>query len=1025
MAFLSFYRILYDSKSIFCKIGSAVVLGWLSLAANAQQILTPTQQQRIDQLYQQLQREVVSLPISDIPCPIEAFQQEKKNEKVNLENGFKRVKWLYRNGKTACAVQLLQALRPIAQQRSTDNEHRWLLNLSQLLRATEQSDSASVILGQLVTMHPKPNIQGWIKYEQAALFRNNIQFEKALQVSNEALQLARSVNDRALENTVLSEIGKTSRDIYRQEPTKYLPFFQEALSIANALKDSSQLTIAFQNLVFVYFFDNSVDTDNALSNVEKALAYFPQHSSLYERYKLVHTFVNLIDYFPAESEKVIYLYNYLLTIAKKLKLTDDTRRIYQFLAHLLSVKKKFPTASAYLDSAMRYDSPDWEKDNFYATRAEVAQAMGDLSLANNYYQKALEEKERVYLRRNNQSMTQWETQFRTREKELQLEQQQRQQWLLWGIVALVSSLLALAIFFFLRNRKQLQLLAQQNAIIEQQSDELRSLDKAKTRFFSNITHEFRTPLTLILSPLEVLIREFPQHTNLRTIYNNAQRLLALINQLLDLSKIDAGALKPDISKGNLSSFLQLQVESFHSLAESRGINLRLISQLPPDTEAYYDADKLSKIITNLLSNALKFTPKGGEIEVKSPVAMVALPPNGGTMEIPPLGVGGLFLIISDTGIGIPPAQLASIFDRFYQVDTSVRRSFEGSGIGLSLVKELVEVLKGEIRVESEANKGTTFYLSFPVDAETWGIIPAATTPITLDYSKGETLTPFLPEKIREEFVPPSGDRELTGTQNVPILLVVEDNTDLRTYIASLFAEHYQVVTAIDGQNGLNQAFEHLPDVVITDWMMPEMDGVTMCQRLKSDTRTSHVPVLMLTAKSAIESRLEGFEGGADDYIVKPFHAIELQLKVRNWLQRQERLRQRYNQQLAQPQEVPPLPEAEGNFMERIFGIIDQHLSDNSFGVETLAEVMQLNRRTLQRKINSLTDLSPNELIRNHRLRRSLSLLKRGESIADAAFQVGFENPSYFSKCFKEVFGQRPSEIGELGGGSKNEGIENR
>jgi signal transduction histidine kinase/DNA-binding response OmpR family regulator len=1015
MAFLSFCKVLCNPKSIFCKIGLAVILGWLSLTVNAQPILTPAQQQRINQLYQQLQREVVSLPIADVPCAIEVFQQEKKSENVNLEDGFKQVKWLYRNGKTACAVQLLQALRPIAQQLSTNDQHRWLLNLSQLLRVTEQPDSASSILQQLETLHPTPTLQGWIYYEQAALFRNNIQFEKALQLSNKALQIARSVNDRVLETNVLSEIGKTSRDIYRQEPTKYLSFFQEALSVADALQDSSQLTSAYQNLVFVYFFDNSVDIDKALINFEKALAYFPQQSSLYERYKLVHTFVNMVDYFPTESEKVTYLYNHLLKTTRKLKLTDETRRVYMFLANIFHVKKNFPTASAYLDSAMRYDSPDWEKDNFYATRAKVAQAMGNLSLANEYYQKALDEKEQVYLRRNNQSMTQWETQFRTREKELELEQQQRQQWLLWGIVALVSSLLALAIFFFLRNRKQLQLLAQKNAIIEQQSEELRSLDKAKTRFFSNITHEFRTPLTLILSPLETLLKEQPQQQTFHLIYTNAHRLLSLINQLLDLSKIDAGALKPDISKGNLSSFLQLQVESFQSLAENRGIDLRLISQLPPDTEAYYDADKLSKIITNLLSNALKFTPKGGEVNVECRILNDEL---GGIKEEKSqqqkfiIRHSQFVIQISDTGIGIPPAQLTSIFDRFYQVDSSVRRSFEGSGIGLSLVKELVDVLKGEIRVESEVGKGTTFYLSFPVDAETWGMNPATTTPITLDYSEGESLTPFLPEKIREEFTPPSEDKGLAGTQNAPIVLVVEDNPDLRSYIASLFATTYQVVTATDGQEGLHQAFEHLPDVVITDWMMPEMDGVTMCQRLKNDTRTSHVPVLMLTAKSAIESRLEGFEGGADGYIVKPFHATELQLKVRNWLQRQERLRQLYTQRLAQPQETPPLPETEGDFMERIFGMIDQHLADTSFGVETLSERLQLNRRTLQRKIGSLTHLSPNELIRNHRLRRALPLLKRGDSIADVAFQVGFENPSYFSKCFKEVFGKKPSEVVE-------------
>lgn len=998
-------KITYIVTEIFCKIALTLVFTWLVVTAHAQQNYTPAQQRQLDQLYQRLQQEVLSLPIDEVPCSMAAFQQASKNKKVDTDYWLKEVKWLNRNGKTTCAFQLMQALRPITQQNTNDNQ-KWLLNLSQLLRTTGQPDSASAIIRQLEALvQPKSNLEGWVKNEQAVLFRRNIQFEKALEVANEALQLARLTSDSRLEFAVLSEIGNTSRDIYRQEPAKYLPFFKEALNAAVAIKDSLQLTKAYQSLVYVYFFDDSVDLDYALNYIEKALSYFPSHGSLYERYRLIYTFVSMINYLPSESEKVIYLYNRLLPIAQKLELPDDIRSIYIYLANTFIDQKNFPIASAYLDSAMRYDSPNWEKDNFYGLRAEVAHAMGNLSLANEYYKKALAEKERVYLRRNNQSMTQWETQFRTREKELQLEQQQRQQWLLWGIVALVSSLLALAIFFFLRNRTQLRLLAKQNAIIEQQSDELRSLDKAKTRFFSNITHEFRTPLTLILSPLEVLRKEQPQLTMLNTIYANANRLLSLINQLLDLSKLDAGALKPDISKGNLASFIQLQVESFHPLAKSREVDLQLVSQLPSDTEAYYDADKLSKIITNLLSNAFKFTPKGGEINVEYSMMNDELRGNSTAAAAAYRSSPQrrpLIIQISDSGIGIPPTQLSSIFDRFYQVDSSVRRSFEGSGIGLSLVKELVEVLKGEIRVESEVNKGTTFYLSFPVDAETWGM------------NEFSVLSEQAESKETFGFVPavPIEMEPLLENQNekVPLLLIVEDNADLRAYIGSLFNDSYQVLTATDGQDGLSKAFEYLPDVVITDWMMPEMDGVMMCQHLKNDTRTSHVPVLMLTAKSAIESRLEGFEGGADDYIVKPFHATELQLKVRNWLQRQERLRQLYKQQLAQAQETPPLPEAEGDFMERIFGVIDQHLADSSFGVDTLSDALQLNRRTLQRKINTLTALSPNELIRNHRLRRALPLLKRGESIADTAFQVGFENPSYFSKCFKEVFGKKPSDM---------------
>jgi signal transduction histidine kinase/DNA-binding response OmpR family regulator/tetratricopeptide (TPR) repeat protein len=1005
MTLLAFFKILYNTKLTIGKIWPAFVGCWLTFYAHSQTTPAPIQQKRIEQLYLRLQQEIITLPITDIPC---TFQQN--TEKIEITDGFIQVKRLYQNGKRACAIQLMQTLRSSVEN-SKDNHNQWLLNLSQFLRATGNPDSALVVLKQLqIAGQSNPNLKGWVNYEQAALFRNNIHFEEALQVAGEALQLARSTKDRRLEFMVLSEIGKISRDIYRQEPTKYLSFFKEALAVADDLKDSLHISRAYQNLVFVYFFDDSVDLEKALDYFEKALSYFPRSGSLYERYSLIYTFVNMLSYFPAESEKAIYLYTRLLPIVKKLELKEGIRTIHLYLSGAFIDKKNFPTASAYLDSAMKYDSPDWEKDNFYAIRARVAQALGNLSLSNDYYQKALAEKERVYLRRNSQSMTQWETQFRTREKELQLQQQQRQQGLLLGIVGLVSLLLAVATYSFLRNRKQLQKLALQNTIIEKQRDELRSLDKAKTRFFSNITHEFRTPLTLILSPLESLIEEFPQQKMLKTIYSNANRLLSLINQLLDLSKIDAGALKPDIRKGNLASFLQLQVESFFSLAQNQGVDLQFINRWPVDVEACYDADKLSKIITNLLSNSLKFTPKGGKVAFECRIrsdewkGIKKEKSEKDSFDICRLQ---LDIQITDTGIGIPIAQLPFIFERFYQVDSSVKRSFEGSGIGLSLVKELVEVLKGEIRVESEVGKGTTFYLRFPVDAQSWEIFPSEDRVFNVVEDKSVNEFPPLLLANSESTAIRSASND-----SAPILLVVEDNSDLRTYIADLFSDTYRIITATDGQSGLNQAFDSVPDVVITDWMMPQMDGITLCRHLKNDARTNHVPVLMLTAKSAIESRLEGFEGGADDYIVKPFHATELQLKVRNWLQRQDNLRQLYTQRLAQPQEVPPLPETEKDFMERIFNLIDEHLADVNFGVEALSERLQLNRRTLQRKIGSLTNLSPNELIRNHRLRRALPLLKQGGTIADVAFRVGFENPSYFSKCFKEVFGRRPSDIVE-------------
>lgn len=941
-----------------------------------QQLPSPSQQERISRLYARFQKKILSPQAVQVPCLTQKFGPSKALLYVLDKSSFEN---LYKNGQTNCAADLLAKARPTT---DAPTYIPWLLSLTKFLQVTQQKDSAANVLAEIERAPPtRSPWLGTFKLLKTTQFRHQIQFEKALQTANEVLQIARSSKDKQMETAVLNEIGNTSRDIYRQQPDKYLPFFQEALSTAQSLNDSALVSDTYENLVYAHFMDNSVEIDEALAHLEQALATFPSKSSLFARYRLTNTFVTFLSYLKTQPSQVIYLFNQVIAFSRQLHRPSDTRSTYQYLADHFISHAAFKQASAYLDSAQLYDSPAWEKDYFYESRAQIAKAMGNLTLANDYYKKALDEKERIYLRRNSQTMTQWETQFRTRETALQLEQERRQQWFLWGIVLLVSLLLLVASYSFWRNRQQLQQLARQNEIIEHQSQELRQLDEAKTRFFSNITHEFRTPLTLIISPLETLLKQQPQQPMLGMIHANASRLLSLINQLLDLSKIDAGALKPSISQENVSYFLRQQVEPFEVLAHERGILLEVIQKKSEETVGFIDTDKLSKILTNLLSNALKFTPKGGTVRYEWRIENQHV-----------------HLHISDSGIGIPAEQLPSIFDRFYQVDNSARRAFEGSGIGLSLVKELVGVLKGEILLESVLNQGTTFHLRFPIDAQTWGIAEhTEETAAAIPQDSMLVLEANATEIINEATQP-------------SVILIVEDNPDLRTYVASLFGHNYQIMLAIDGQEGLQQALEHIPDLIISDWMMPNMDGVTLCQHLKQDPRTSHVPVLLLTAKAAVESRLTGFEGGADDYIIKPFHATELQLKVRNWLIRQEKLRKHYTEQLQQPLETPPAPQSEGAFMERLFGVIDQHLADTSFGVDNLAEALQLNRRTLQRKVNSLTNLSPNELIRNHRLRRALPLLKQGESIADTAFKVGFETPSYFTKCFKETFGIKPSDV---------------
>ncbi len=955
---------------------------------------TVTQSARINALYGQFQQH---LQISIQPvkaCPVQALQQEIAWQSVRVTHWLEQVPVLQRNGDSLCAFLVLSALKPIVTPDQSAYRH-WLLTRIQALQQARQWQAALQASSELETgAKDDQRMRGWAICEKANALTRLIQFEKALQAGNEALTIARTVGDRQLEVEAFLVKAYTSRDIYRQVPAKYLPHMQQALTLALSLNDTTRILEAYRGLMYAHIYDESADVDTILGYLEKCLPYMQTRHDGMMWYRLAWALADALSYVPHTQSKASRLYRQLVPLARSLHRKIDQRVLYSYVASIAAGQKRYAEAATFLDSASRLDTPDWEKDHFYQEQAQVQEALGNLTLANQYYQKALAEKERVYLRRNNQSMTGWETRFRTQEKELQIAQEQtRQRWLL-GLAALLLLLFGGAILAYVRNRNQLRLLTAQKAIIEQQSRDLQRLDEAKTRFFSNITHEFRTPLTLILSPLESLVDQLPQYPMLKTIQSNANRLLGFINQLLDLSKLDAGMIQPERTQGNLAAFLVQQEDSFRALADHRQVHLSFTT-LPPDTDVIFDADKLGKILVNLISNALKFTPAGGEVHVSTE-----------------LNERELIIEVADTGSGIPADQLTHIFNRFYQIDDANTRRYNGSGIGLALVKELVDVLQGDISVVSEVGKGTRFRVKLPLgDAE-----PASPISAVFDELPTSATTFFddVVVPLTTEFAGLSMGASVPLAGEKPLLLVVEDNDDLRGYIAQLFADSCQVVTAVNGYDGLEKAFDQVPDLVITDWMMPRMDGIELCQQLKTDRHTSHIPVLMLTAKTAIESRLNSLAVGADDHIAKPFHPRELQLKVQNWLERQQRLRQHYQQQLAQPTEAPPLPEGDGAFMEKVQHMIDAHLIDSMFGVEQLADQMAMSRRTLHRKMVGLTGLTPVEVIRNHRLRRALPHLKQGKPIADVAFEVGFETPSYFSKCFQELFGQKPSEIEQMG-----------
>ncbi|MDJ1482734.1 two-component regulator propeller domain-containing protein [Cytophagaceae bacterium YF14B1] len=517
-------------------------------------------------------------------------------------------------------------------------------------------------------------------------------------------------------------------------------------------------------------------------------------------------------------------------------------------------------------------------------------------------------------------------------------------------------------------------------IQELKADSIRQLEQVRTSFFTNVSHELRTPLTLIITPLEKLLtEELPSPERLqhqfRLMNRHANRLLRLISQLLDLSKIESGSLRPQISQGNLYQHLENSIRSFEQLAESKQVQLKL--QIDPTLrQAWYDADITEKIIFNLLSNALKYVPEGGLVSVEAAICE-----------------NKLQLVVSDTGAGIAPDELPRIFERFYQGKAS---NPLGTGVGLALTRELTELLGGTIFAFSTQGIGSQFVVTLPI--------------VSTDFpSEWIASLPDEPPNQATQQLTPSAEN-FTGGSPKSILLIAEDDPDLRSYLADCFTDSYIVLQASDGQQALDLTLQHLPDLVITDWMMPGMEGPELCQYLKADEKTSHIPLVLLTARSSQSHQLSGVNAGADDYITKPFTAALLKSRVHNLIENRQRLRRAFSQEVwLRPSNVK-VTSLDEVFLQRATALIEEHIDEPNFDAEQLQEGLNMSQMQLYRKLKSLTDLSARDFIRYIRIQRAAQLLKESQfTVSEVAYQVGFNDPGYFSRCFKKQFGKTPNE----------------
>jgi signal transduction histidine kinase/DNA-binding response OmpR family regulator len=524
-----------------------------------------------------------------------------------------------------------------------------------------------------------------------------------------------------------------------------------------------------------------------------------------------------------------------------------------------------------------------------------------------------------------------------------------------------------------------------------QAEALREADELKTRFLAHISHEFRTPLTLTFGPLDdfldgeyASVEEARPH--IARARRNGGRLLRLINQLLDLSRLGAGAfrLSPAPQPRDLAEHVRGLTALFVGHAEASGVALRTAIAAGAWTRTY-DADLVEKVVVNLLSNALKFTPAGGVVTV----TLQAEPPDVALLEV------------ADTGVGISEVDRERVFDRFFQVEGDGTRQHEGSGVGLALVRELAELAGGTAGVESAPGEGSRFTVRLP------GLAPAEVTPpVTVEMS---ALAPPAPAEGALPAVP-EGD--------APLVLVVEDNADMRAYVRARLEGAYRVAEARDGAEGLEAARELVPNAVVTDLMMPELDGLGLTAALKADRRTSHVPVVLLTARGEVADRVTGFEAGADAYLAKPFSAEELRARVAGLLRERDRLRQRYA--AARPDaearserpadEAPPLPDAEAAFLAEFDALAEADLGDAGLTVDRLATDLGMSARQLQRKLSALTDETPGARLRRLRLERAAALLtEEGLSVKEASGTVGFQSESAFGRAFRQRYGVAPSE----------------
>jgi signal transduction histidine kinase/DNA-binding response OmpR family regulator len=680
-------------------------------------------------------------------------------------------------------------------------------------------------------------------------------------------------------------------------------------------------------------------------------------------------------------------------------LAEETGYQYQnvytsgHLAENYFAEGKFDSALYYahkqLELATAFDFP-YDRKLAYATLSKTYAARKDYARAYDAMVRHTVINDSLFSKEKSMQLESLREHYEAEKKDhaITLLRQQRQSDAFRRNVYVTAGLSALSILLLLYYRQRKAGSENLRLLLKEQE-----LEKTKSRFFANISHEFRTPLTLILGPVHMLdenVEDPRLKLQIGIMQQNAKRLLSLTNQLLDLARLEAGQLKLQVIHGDIIPVVKGITQAFSSLAETRGITLDMnISE--QDLPLYFDKEKIETVLTNLLSNAFKFTPDGGKIAL--------------TLSLSDRDDHTCCRItVRDTGIGIAPEDVGNVFNRFYQSATTHQGQYGGTGIGLALTKELVDLHGGSVAISSDEGVGTEVTVWLPLGRE---------------HFKEDTIIMAVPEPdlVSDDDVEIEGalHQPAVVPEHHPLLLLIEDNPDVMHYLKSILADRYRILEAANGDNGIRAAIEHIPDLIVSDVMMPGKDGYEVCATLKKNEKTSHVPLILLTAKTAVEDKLHGLESMAEDYLTKPFHPKELLVRVQNLIASRKQLREKFNRQLVlKPSEIA-VSSVDEVFLRRVIKAIEDNLENEHFSIEQLGKDVGMSRSQIHRKLHALTNQSATQFIRSFRLTRAMDMIRQhAGSVSEIAYSVGFSSPSYFNRCFLQHFGCTPGEVKRSG-----------